>query len=206
MLNLSSCAHLYGPLGFPGGSEGKESVHNVGDLGLIPGLGRSSGEGNCYPLPYVAWRIPWTEEPGGLQSKGSQRVGHDWATFTLGISGDKSKVLIPCCCLSWPCGGGMPSAAPWGRNAPFSSPTRRKGGEGLHGLTSLVRSKLRASGGLQEAHPEEDVKLPAPYMTSIPLSPLHTPQDTFNKNQCLWRWVHWVLWGKFWAWFHNWKH
>ena len=28
----------------------------------------------------LAWRIPWTEEPGGLQSKGSQRVGHDWAT------------------------------------------------------------------------------------------------------------------------------
>ena len=30
-----------------------------------------------------AWRIPWTEEPGRLQSMGSQRVGHDWATFTL---------------------------------------------------------------------------------------------------------------------------
>ena len=28
----------------------------------------------------LAWRIPWTEEPGGLQSTGSQRVGHDWAT------------------------------------------------------------------------------------------------------------------------------
>jgi len=28
----------------------------------------------------LAWRIPWTEEPGGLQSMGSQRVGHDWAT------------------------------------------------------------------------------------------------------------------------------
>ena len=28
----------------------------------------------------IAWKIPWTEEPGGLQSMGSQRVGHDWAT------------------------------------------------------------------------------------------------------------------------------
>ena len=28
----------------------------------------------------LAWRIPWTEEPGGLQSMGSQRVGHDWET------------------------------------------------------------------------------------------------------------------------------
>ena len=31
----------------------------------------------------LAWRIPWTEEPGGLQSMGSQRVGYDWATDTL---------------------------------------------------------------------------------------------------------------------------
>ena len=30
----------------------------------------------------LAWRIPWTEEPGGLQSMGSQRIGHDWVTFT----------------------------------------------------------------------------------------------------------------------------
>ena len=39
-------------LGFPGGSEGKESTCNVGDLGLIHGLGRSPGEGNGYPLQY----------------------------------------------------------------------------------------------------------------------------------------------------------
>ena len=37
-------------LGFPGGSAGKESVCNAGDLGMIPGLGRSPGEGNVYPL------------------------------------------------------------------------------------------------------------------------------------------------------------
>ena len=38
--------------GFPGGSDGKESTCNVGDLGLIPGLGRSPGEGKSYPLQY----------------------------------------------------------------------------------------------------------------------------------------------------------
>ena len=43
---------------------------------MIPGLGRSPGEGNGNPLQYSAWRIPWTEELGGLQSTGSQRVGH----------------------------------------------------------------------------------------------------------------------------------
>ena len=39
-------------MGFPGGSAGKESAHNEGDLGLIPGLGRSPGEGNTYPFQY----------------------------------------------------------------------------------------------------------------------------------------------------------
>ena len=39
-------------MGFPGGSADKESACNAGDLGLIPGLGRSPGEGNSYPLQY----------------------------------------------------------------------------------------------------------------------------------------------------------
>ena len=37
---------------FPSGSDGKASAYNVGDLGSIPGLGRSSGEGNSNPLKY----------------------------------------------------------------------------------------------------------------------------------------------------------
>ena len=55
-----------------GGSDGKESAGSAGDPGLIPGLGRSPGEQNI-----LAWRIPWTEEPGELQSMGLKRVGHD---------------------------------------------------------------------------------------------------------------------------------
>ena len=47
-------------LGFPWGSAGKESTCNVGDPGLIPGLGRSPGEGKGYPLHILDWRIPWT--------------------------------------------------------------------------------------------------------------------------------------------------
>ena len=39
-------------MGFPGGSDGKDSTCNVGDLGLLPGLGRSPGEGKGYPLQY----------------------------------------------------------------------------------------------------------------------------------------------------------
>ena len=102
-------------LGFLGGSDGKESTRSARDLGSIPGLQRSCGEGNGYRLQYswgfpggsdgkdvicnagdsgsipgdplekgmathssiLAWRIPWTEEPIGLQSMGSQRVKHD---------------------------------------------------------------------------------------------------------------------------------
>ena len=55
-------------------SDGKESVCNAGDLGSIPGSGRSPGEGNGNPSSILAWRIPWTEEPGRLQSMGSQEL------------------------------------------------------------------------------------------------------------------------------------
>ena len=42
----------------------------------------------------LAWEIPWTEEPDGLQSVGSQRVGHDWATDTFIFSFAKNVVKI----------------------------------------------------------------------------------------------------------------
>ena len=57
-----------------GGSDGKESAYNAGDMGSIPGFGRSPEEGNGNPLQYSC---QGTEEPGGLQSMGSQRVRHD---------------------------------------------------------------------------------------------------------------------------------
>ena len=66
--------------GFPGGSEGKASVCNAGDLGSIPERGRSPGEVNGNHSSIFAWRIPWMEEPGSLESTGSQRVRHDWET------------------------------------------------------------------------------------------------------------------------------
>ena len=70
---------------FPGGSDNKASAYNAGDPGLIPGSGRSPGEGNGNPMEKamalhsstLAWRIPWTEESGGLQSRGSRGVGND---------------------------------------------------------------------------------------------------------------------------------
>ena len=65
-------------ISFPDGSGGKESDCNMGDLGSIPGLGRFLRVGHGNPLQlFSPGEFPWTEEPGGLQSMGSQRVGHD---------------------------------------------------------------------------------------------------------------------------------
>ena len=65
---------------FPGGWDSKASVYNAGDPGSIRGLGRSPGEGKATHSSILAWKIPWTEEPGRLQSMGLQRVRHNWAT------------------------------------------------------------------------------------------------------------------------------
>ena len=62
---------------FPGGSDAKESARNAGDLGLIPGSGRSPGGGKGNPLQYCCLENSWTEESSGLQSMGSERVRHD---------------------------------------------------------------------------------------------------------------------------------
>ena len=64
--------HFIMIMGFPGGSAGKESACNAGDLGLIPRLGRSPVEGKGYPLQYSG-----LENSTEVQSMGLQRVGHN---------------------------------------------------------------------------------------------------------------------------------
>ena len=59
-------------MGIPGGSEGEESACSAGDLGSISALGDPLEEGMASHSSILAWRSPWTEEPGGLQSMGSQ--------------------------------------------------------------------------------------------------------------------------------------
>jgi len=64
---------------FPGGSVGENSpatqnTCNTRDVSSISGSGRSPGEENGYPHQILAWEIPWTEEPGGLQSVGLQEA------------------------------------------------------------------------------------------------------------------------------------
>ena len=57
-------------LDLPGGSDGKESACNAGDLGSILGGEDPLEKGLVTCSSIVAWRIPWTQEPGGLQSMG----------------------------------------------------------------------------------------------------------------------------------------
>ena len=67
-------------LGFPGGINSNESAceaEDTGDMGSIPGSGRSPGRGHGNTLQCSCWRIPGMGEPGGLPSMGSHRVGHD---------------------------------------------------------------------------------------------------------------------------------
>ena len=66
-----------------GGSDGKESTCNEGDLGWEDPLEK----GMATHSNILAWRIPWTEEPGSLWSMGLQSVGHNWVTctFTCGV-------------------------------------------------------------------------------------------------------------------------
>ena len=67
-------------IGFPGGSDGKESACDAGDLGLIPGSGRSPGEGNGKPLQYSCLENPMDGGAWQAVVHGVARVGHNLAT------------------------------------------------------------------------------------------------------------------------------
>ena len=70
-------------MGQPGGSVAKNLPASAADMGSSPESGRSLEKEMATYSKIVAWKIPWIEEPGGLQSMGSQRIGHDWATNTF---------------------------------------------------------------------------------------------------------------------------
>ena len=72
-------AHVYTNWGFPGGSVVKNppAMQETQKRGSITGSGRSPEEGMVIHSSILVWRISWSEEPGGLQSIGSQRAGHD---------------------------------------------------------------------------------------------------------------------------------
>ena len=79
--------------GFPSGSNGKESACDAGDLGSIPGSGRSPGETNGYPLQHFHLG---NSRNRGTWSRESQRVGHDWTTntFTQNLLNNLKKIFL----------------------------------------------------------------------------------------------------------------
>ena len=90
LLSLREYVFIYG---FPSGLVGKESASNAGDPSSVPGL-----KGMATHSSTLAWRIPWTEEPGRLQSMGSQRVGQDCVAnfqFSLLFHHNKSSRETP---------------------------------------------------------------------------------------------------------------
>ena len=70
-------------MGFHSGLDSEESVCHVGDVGSVPGQEDPLEKGMATHSTILTWRIPWTEDPSGLQSRGLQRVGHNWATNTF---------------------------------------------------------------------------------------------------------------------------
>ena len=89
--SISSSEHsrFYGPTlssNFSGGSDGEESARDAGDPGSIPGLRRSLEKEMATHSSILAWRIPWTEEPGRLQSTGVTKSQTRLSYFTFTFS------------------------------------------------------------------------------------------------------------------------
>ena len=86
-----------------GGSDGKASAYNVGDLGLILGWEDLLEKEMTTHSSILAWKIPWMEEPGRLQSMGLQRVGHNWATSLAYYKGCHSGTakIVECIGQDW---------------------------------------------------------------------------------------------------------
>ena len=80
---------------FSGGSDSKEFTCNAGKPGSIPEMARYLGKEMAAHSSILAWRIPWTVEPGGLQSMGSQRVGHDLVTEQKQTNKQQSSTKLP---------------------------------------------------------------------------------------------------------------
>ena len=71
----------------------KNSSANAGDVGLITGWGRSPGEGNGKPRQYSCLGNPTDEEPGRLQSMGTQRVSYDIGTEQQHMKETEAKAI-----------------------------------------------------------------------------------------------------------------
>ena len=92
---LSDWTELYWTEYFPGGSDSKESAWNGGNWVGSLGWEDLLEENTATHSSTLAWRIPWTEEPGWLQSMGWQRVRHDWAHSSNTLKWLSLTIRIP---------------------------------------------------------------------------------------------------------------
>ena len=114
---------------FPGGSEGKASACNAGDLDSIPVWGRSPGKGNATHPIILAWKTTWMQKPCGLQSVESERVKHNWATsLSLSCLKDVFACQIKLRCNTGPSVASIFAAARqnWGNYKHLWHITKRK--------------------------------------------------------------------------------
>ena len=110
---------------FPWWLSSKEFTCNAGDTGLTPGSGISVGEGNGNPLTILAWRIPWTEEPDGLQSIESDMTEHTHLLTVVAWEQEcwpsKPQASPPRAHLITPTPGPLLPPYPGGRKALYSA-------------------------------------------------------------------------------------
>ena len=157
----------------------KNPPASIGDTGSIPGLGRSPGERNDNPLQYSCWRIPWAEEPGGLQSMRSQRVRHNWATkqFSQNLPEFSVTCLLP--------------ASAWGGSGPFllteSSQAQNRKVLSLHSWwgSALLKGQ-NASVQKPNSKPEKSPLCLLVCVREEPQDPSGTPH--FGVSLCLPTW------------------
>ena len=116
-------------------------------LSFFCGRDGSSGEGTAPHSSILAWRILWTEKPGGLQSMGSQRVGHDWCDLALGAA----ATMLPwspasALCLAPGCRGLGPWILTWPSTLPLlgsPSPRRPLAGGAPHWARAVSGTELQ---------------------------------------------------------------
>ena len=95
---------VWGLLHWLSGKESTCSTGVAGDPGSILGGEDPLDEGVATHSSILTWRIPWTEEPGGLRSMGLQRVGHNWSNWARTHTCEEGwHCSISCCSCSWDC-------------------------------------------------------------------------------------------------------
>ena len=109
----------------------------------------------------LAWKIPWTEEPGRLQSMGLLRVGHDWVTslhFSLSCIGEGNGNPLQCSCLENPRDRGAWWAAVYGVERSWTQLKRLSGSGSINRVTMFPSLPVRVQVYAQV--PEISVWLP----------------------------------------------